>query len=132
MTIARVGSAKELLASTSLRPEERVALEAAIPRLLEELGDDLHAVWLYGSRARGEQGHDESDVDLMVITRGGDSRDWQRVWQIVFDAADEAEARPSFFSVQVHDPAWLEQRREIRSFFIQEVDRDKVVLAGSP
>ena len=56
-----------------------------------------------------------------MITRGGDSRDWQRVWQIVFDAADDAEARPSFFSVQVHDPAWLEQRREIRSFFIQEV-----------
>jgi len=46
--------------------------------------------------------------------------------------ADDAEGRPSFFSVQVHDPAWLEQRREIRSFFIQEVDRDKVVLAGSP
>jgi hypothetical protein len=62
----------------------------------------------------------------------GDSRDWQRVWQIVFDAADDAEARPSFFSVQVHDPAWLEQRREIRSFFIREVDRDKVVLSGSP
>jgi hypothetical protein len=87
-----VPSAKELLASTSLRPEERVALEAAIPRLREE------------------PGHDESDVDLMVITRGGDLRDWQRVWQIVFDAADDAEARPSFFSVQVHDPAWLEQR----------------------
>jgi hypothetical protein len=30
--------------------------------------------------------------------------------------------------VHVHDQSWLAQRREIRSFFIAEVDRDKVVL----
>jgi hypothetical protein len=33
------------------------------------------------------------------------------------------------FSVHVGTPEWLEQRRAIRSFFIAEVDRDKVVLA---
>jgi len=32
------------------------------------------------------------------------------------------------FSVHVHTPAWLAQRREIRSFFISELDRDKVTL----
>lgn len=126
-----VPSASELLASTSLRPVERAALEVAIPRLRDELGDDLHAVWLYGSRARGEPPHEESDVDLMVISSGG-WRDRERISWIVWQAADEAEAKPAFFSVHVNDPQWLEQRRRIRSFFIQEVDRDKIVLAGSP
>jgi len=35
----------------------------------EEAGDDLLAVWLYGSRARGRRPHAESDVDLLVIAR---------------------------------------------------------------
>jgi predicted nucleotidyltransferase len=44
-----------------------------VARLREELGDDLLAVWLYGSRARGEADPSEtdpdrrSDVDLMAI-----------------------------------------------------------------
>jgi hypothetical protein len=46
------------------------------------------------------------------------------------DAASELglDALTWAFSVHVHTPAWLAQRREIRSFFIAEVDRDKVVL----
>ena len=38
---------------------------------------------------------------------------------------------PFTYSVHVFDPEWLQRRREIESFFIQEVDRDKIVLAGS-
>jgi len=34
------------------------------------------------------------------------------------------------FSIHVHDQAWLAQRREIRSFFVAELDRDKIVLSG--
>jgi hypothetical protein len=34
------------------------------------------------------------------------------------------------FSIHINTPAWLKQRREIRSFFIAEVDRDKIVLTG--
>ncbi len=36
------------------------------------------------------------------------------------------------FSLQVFDEDWLAGRRAIESFFIREVDRDKVVLAGQP
>lgn len=35
-------------------------------------------------------------------------------------------------SLVVWDPEWLAHRRDIRSFFVQEVDRDKIVLHGSP
>ena len=34
------------------------------------------------------------------------------------------------FSIHIHTPAWLRERRAIGSFFIDEVDRAKVVVAG--
>ncbi len=48
------------------------------------------------------------------------------------EAAVAEGADPSAFSVHLYDPDRVEQRRAIRSFFIQEVDRDKIVLAGRP
>ncbi|HEX3609492.1 MAG TPA: hypothetical protein VHU14_07495 [Solirubrobacterales bacterium] len=48
------------------------------------------------------------------------------------EATAIAEGESSFtYSVHVYDPDWLHGRREIESFFIGEVDRDKLVLAGS-
>lgn len=115
----------------SLADAEQRTLERLVRDLAAELGDELHAVWLYGSRARGGQPHEESDVDLMVIVKG----DWDRHNDWVGEranAAAEAEGMsPSFLSVMVHDLDWLAERRAIRAFFIQEVDRDKVVLWGS-
>lgn len=97
----------------------------------EELGDDLRAVWLYGSRARGEQPHAESDVDLLVIAVG-DGEGRQRLALDLSEAAAIVEGENPFgYSVHVYDPEWLRGRREIESFFIGEVDRDKLVLAGS-
>jgi hypothetical protein len=45
--------------------------------------------------------------------------------------AVEAGDSPVWYSVSVFDPEWLRGRRDIKSFFIQNVDRDKLVLAGS-
>jgi len=39
---------------------------------------------------------------------------------------------PFAFTTVVWDPEWLRRRRAIRSFFIQEVDRDKIVLYEEP
>ncbi|MDQ3609233.1 MAG: hypothetical protein M3459_10075 [Actinomycetota bacterium] len=46
--------------------------------------------------------------------------------------AEEVGLHPYLPQVLVWDPDWLANRREIRSFFVQEVDRDKIVLYGSP
>lgn len=113
-----------------LTESERRAIERFASRLNEELGGDLRGLWLYGSRARGTA-HPESDVDLLVIAEGG--RD--RYGRIAGDLSEEiaiAEGESPFnYSVHVRDPEWLRDRRAIESFFIQEVDRDKIVLAGS-
>lgn len=115
-----------------LSDAERRVVQRLVDSLCKELGADLRAVWLYGSRARGERANAESDVDLIVIADGGERRYGARVSDLRYEIAEEEEgANPVGFSVYVHDLDWLRGRREIRSFFIQEVDRDKLVLAGS-
>ncbi|HEY5390082.1 MAG TPA: hypothetical protein VIJ83_05955, partial [Solirubrobacteraceae bacterium] len=90
----------------------------------------------YGSRARGEADPSEtdpdrrSDVDLLVIAEGGDERHGAAVNSLRFEVAESLGESPFFFSVKVMDPEWLRGRREIESFVIDEVDRDKLVLYG--
>jgi hypothetical protein len=61
------------LVGAALSPRELVIVRRIVTNLREELGDDLLAVWLYGSRARGEADPAEtgpdlrSDIDLMAI-----------------------------------------------------------------
>jgi predicted nucleotidyltransferase len=118
------------LAETSLSGDERALVGRFVEELRSRLGEQVHAVWLFGSRARGEQPSAESDVDVLVLV---DDASWDGrmfVRRLLDDAARNLglDALTWSFSVHVHDQAWLAQRREIRSFFIAEVDRDKVVL----
>lgn len=117
------------LSSTSLSPDERRTLEQFAALLEERLGDAVIGAWLYGSRARGERRDAESDIDVLVVTRAGDA-DRDRVSEALFEAAEAEGADPFRFSVGVVAGGWVEQRRKIASFFIREVDRDKIVLAG--
>jgi predicted nucleotidyltransferase len=117
------------LAEASLSAEERRVVERLVELLREEFGPDLHGVWLYGSRARGELPHAGSDIDILAITSGGQERDLLRAIELQAQAAHEQGTYPPV-SVKVYDPAWLDGRRKIRSFFIAEVDRDKIVLHG--
>jgi predicted nucleotidyltransferase len=118
------------LAEASLSDQERRVIERLIELMAEEL--DLRAVWLYGSRARGEEPGPESDVDLYVITGGESWPDSKVVYRLLYRAADEYGANPAVFAPHVANPEFIRQRREIRSFFMQEVDRDKIVLYGEP
>ena len=118
------------LAAAQLTESERRTVARFVARLGERLGDDLRAVWLYGSRARGEA-HGESDVDLLVIAEGGHARHGRIAGDLGEQVALAEGESPFAYSVHVHDPEWVRGRREIESFFIQEVDRDKIVLAGS-
>lgn len=118
------------LNTAQLTESERRVVERFVSRMDNELGDDLRGLWLYGSRARGTA-HPESDVDLLVIADGGRDRYGRIAGDLSEEAAIAEGESPFNYSVHVHDPRWLRERRAIESFFIQEVDRDKVVLAGS-
>jgi predicted nucleotidyltransferase len=130
----------DLGTGVALNERERRVLAKLLDDLRNRLGDDLLAIWLYGSRARGEADAGEtdpdlrSDVDLMAIV--DPARDARQVgWEAMelIEAAADAEGdSPVFYSLRVFDTEYLRDRRRIHSFFLQEVDRDKVVLLGSP
>lgn len=129
----------EALDRAALTERERRVVERLLPDLRRLLGADLLAVWLYGSRARGDADLEEtdpdrrSDVDLMAIvdpSRDASAVSWE-AYPLVEAAADAEGDSPVFYSLRFYDSEYLRGRREIRSFFFQEVDRDKIVLHGS-
>ena len=121
----------DVLAPASLSDAERRVLELLVERLRDELGSELHAIWLYGSRARGETPHPESDIDLMVLADGSFWDIGLMATELAYEIAPAEGVSPVWYSFSVRTPEWLRGRREIRSFFIAEVDRDKIVLYGS-
>lgn len=128
---------EDLSTDLSLTPGERRVVARLLGWLRDELGGDLLAVWLFGSRARGEADLADldpdrrSDVDLLVVVDSADTTAlrWKLLPRLEAIADEEAES-PVWFSVMAYDAERLRERRQIRSFFIQEVDRDKVVLLG--
>lgn len=119
------------LAAASLSEAERNTVRRFVALMDDAIGDDLRGLWLYGSRARREGPRRDSDVDLLVIAEGDRERQRRLAMDLSEAAALAEDESPFTYSVHVFDPEWLQSRREIESFFIQEVDRDKVVLAGS-
>ncbi len=120
------------LATTTLTDAERDALDRFVGALERELGATLHAVWLYGSRARGEPPRDEdSDVDLLVVTSRTQPDTPELVRSLAKKAGEGAGLSPYVsLSVVPMTPESIWRRRAIGAFYIQEVDRDKIVLAG--
>lgn len=115
------------LAEATLTDAERTALERFVSLLRESLRDDLDAVWLYGSRARGERPHEESDIDVIVLTRRGEA-DRRLVWRTALRSGEAGLKLTPIATTR----EWIEERRAIESFFLREVDRDKIVLVGAP
>jgi type I restriction enzyme R subunit len=122
---------RDRLGDTSLTEAERTTIERFIERTQESLGTDLDAIWLYGSKARGDA-KDGSDIDLLVLARGG--REGHR--KAIVGLARELETLDgdgrAVLSATVQDREWLAERRETEDFFIRDVDRDKIVLFGAP
>lgn len=117
------------LAQASLTGGERRALTRAVEALEAELGEDLLAVWLYGSRARGERLSEDSDIDLMVVVSDSESLR-ARVRRIVDDTAVREKGNPFVFSSRVTDPRALAEKAAVESLYLREVERDRIVLSG--
>jgi predicted nucleotidyltransferase len=118
------------LAETSLTADERALLDRYVAKLRSELAHELRGVWLFGSRARGEAVAADSDVDVLVLVEDASWDGRMSVRRLLDEAARELamDGLAWSFSVHVHDEEWLRQRRQIRSFFVAEVDRDKIVI----
>jgi predicted nucleotidyltransferase len=118
------------LAEAALDERERQLLDRLVAELARAYGEELDGVWLYGSRARGERTHDESDIDLLVVTRS--ERDDKPLIPAVWRVLDELGNPRILVDPRQRSRAWVEDRRAIDSFFLRDVDRDKIVLYGRP
>jgi predicted nucleotidyltransferase len=118
------------LAEAALDGRERELLGRLVAELEQVYGDDLDGVWLYGSGARGERTHDESDIDVLVVTRS--ERDDKPLIPAVWRVLDHLGNPPILVDPRQRSRGWVEDRRAIDSFFIRDVDRDKIVLYGRP
>jgi predicted nucleotidyltransferase len=128
----------DALAAAALNETERRVVERLVVRLRDELDEDLLAVWLYGSRARGEADPREtdpdrrSDIDLIAIVASGrdaGEASWELRprWEALVAAEGDS---PVYYSLRFYDAEFLRERRAIRDFFFQEVDRDRLILHG--
>ena len=129
----------DAIAAAPFNDSERRLVARIVEWVKAEAGEDLRAIWLYGSRARGEADPHETDPDrrsdidiLVVVDAEHDEKElgW-RVLPAVERMADAEGDSPIYYSVRVIGADWLRDRRRIQSFFTQEVDRDKIVLAGT-
>lgn len=121
------------LDQASLTAAERIALERLVSLLEQRFGEELHGVWLFGSRARGESPHPDSDIDLLVVIANDPSYEVGiQVQGLIDEATEGTGVSPTWFAAHLYDVELVANRREIRSFFMQEVDRDKIVLTGEP
>jgi predicted nucleotidyltransferase len=119
-----------VIADAALDEPERELLDRFVAALAKQYGDDLDAVWLYGSRARGERPHDESDIDVLVVTRS--ERDDKPLIPILWRVLDELGNPMILVDPRQRSRSWVADRRAIDSFFLRDVDRDKIVLYGGP
>src|SRR5437870_3305613 len=124
---------EEPLCNATLTPEEREVVGRFVDLLRRRLGSDLEAVWLFGSRARGERVAELSDIDVLVLTRSAGWHESGPIYEALHEAAREL-SLPEVawsFSLHVHDPRWLARRRSIDSFFAAEIDRDRIDLLAA-
>jgi len=62
----------------------RKAVEEFVKKALDKYGDRIESIILFGSVARGEAG-EESDIDILVVTRKEDFRLRRMLIEIAFD-----------------------------------------------
>lgn len=118
------------LDEASLDPRERSVVEQLAEALRGRFGSRFVGLWLYGSRARGERRRDFSDVDLMVILEPATFEDQREAQRRALELAMAADLWDTEISVRVRDRAWLRERRAVAAFFVAELDRDRIVIAG--
>src|SRR4051794_30296765 len=73
---------------------------------------------------------DESDVDVLVVTRA--ERDDEALIPTLWSVLAQMGNPRIVVDPRQRSRAWVEDRRAIDSFFLRDVDRDKIVLYGDP
>lgn len=108
----------------TLRSDERAALDEFRTWLSARFSARVHELALFGSRARGE-GHEESDVDVLVVVDGLTSSEAREIARFPGDLLTRHDVVVSPFVVSTTRMAELRARERL---IAHEIDRDRVPL----
>lgn len=96
-------------------------------RLVEDLGDKIESIVLYGSVARNEA-HEDSDIDILVVTRDDDRKLYDRISKI--RTRIDLDNNTLTVLVQMGKNE-LEQHMKLGSPFMESVVKEGVILYDS-
>jgi len=96
-------------------------------RLVEDLGDKIESIVLYGSVARNEA-HEDSDIDILIVTRDDDRKLYDRISKI--RTRIDLDNNTLTVLVQMGKNE-LEQHMKLGSPFMESVVREGVILYDS-
>lgn len=107
-----------------LNPRERAAIEDCVVRLHRAIGDQLVALWLFGSKARGDFGPD-SDIDLLTVIKTLDWDVWHVIRKITARCSLEYDV---LLNAHILDQARWDEEVRYRGTLWREIQRDGVSL----
>ena len=96
-------------------------------RLVEELGDKIESIVLYGSVARNET-HEDSDIDILVVTRDDDRKLYDRISKIRTRIDLDNNTLTALVQMSRNE---LERYLKLGSPFMESVAEEGVVLYDS-
>ena len=109
---------------TRLTAKEKRVIEEFKKKIQEQYPEEQVYLTLFGSRARGEA-EKESDMDILVVIR---SEDW-KLGDRIRELGYQLELRHGIvLSIQVMSRRHVEQLKAIGSQFLQEVEREGIVV----
>ncbi len=109
-----------------LTKAQREGLSHFLHDLHQDLQGRLHAVILFGSRARGQRSNG-SDVDLLVLVRGRGREPEETVYRALVDEELQWNAR---LSPKVYDWKTYQRKKSLGVPFIKELDREEIRLVA--
>jgi len=107
-----------------LNKEETGVLEEFKRRVQEQFPGEFVNMLVFGSKARGDATQ-ESDIDVIVITHSDDKKLAKNIRYAGYDLEIE---HGIILSIQVYSERYINYLRNIPTQFIQNVDREAVVI----
>ena len=95
-------------------------------KITSQFGAGIVNIIVYGSYARGEESED-SDLDILIVTREKDEDMERHVDNIVYDAMWEHDFNP-ILSVQLITEEHFKKLRNIGSSFYRNIEKEGISL----
>jgi len=108
----------------TLTAKEKAVLQAFKARAMEAFPGEVLQVQVFGSKARGTAG-DQSDIDLLVVTKSGDWRTGDAIRRIGYELDADIDYK---LSIQVLPAAHMRYLAENRFSFYRDLSRDGVTV----